>query len=204
MGREVQQGRESASDLQRCQLCVYWHTLPQTMWRVQAWGKIYAQPPRQLFIRSVDTGGFLFLPTESSAPWPKGALTGNWTQKYMHQKPNGICFCSGKREIEESRDLPSLLSNSDMMSPFRIPSILRKHPWDFIVPQLPHMLQRGMKEQRLFLETHVLAATPSPLCKRLVVRQKQHPISKQAVLAQHLRVASQGLPDFFDHLFCIP
>ena len=89
--------------------------------------KIYAQPPRQLFICSIDVGGFLFFPTESSAPSPKGALTGNWTKKCTQQKPNGICLCSVKREIYQSRDLPTLLSNSDTTSPFHVPSLHKHH-----------------------------------------------------------------------------
>lgn len=40
----------------------------------------------------------------------------------------------------------------------------------------------------------LLAATPSPLCTRFVVRQKQHLISKQFVLAQHLRVPPRFEP----------
>lgn len=64
--------------------------------------RVSAQPPWQLFLCSVAAGGVLPLPAECSAPSPKGGLTGNWTPKRVHQKPNGICLCSGKRGFERA------------------------------------------------------------------------------------------------------
>lgn len=165
--------------------------------------KTYAQPPWQLFICSVDAGGFLVLPTESSAPSPKGALTGNWTQKRMHQKPNGSCLCSGKRDLRE-RGPPN-------------PPVQFTHPLSFLCPCLPQApplrlhpaftvhsqgcCNEGMEEQRWFMKP-VLLLSPQPLAPL-------HELSTEAEEASDFKTGcicseSKGLPDFFDHLFCIP
>lgn len=159
--------------------------------------KTYAQPPWQLFICSIDAGGFLFLPTESSAPSPKGALTGNWTQKRMHQKPNGSCLCSGKREIWESGDLPTLLSNSDTPSPFCAPAFHKRHPSGSIPP--PQCTARDVATREwknrddLWSQFCLFPLNPWLLFTSFQLRQRKHLISKQAVVARSLRVYQTSL-----------